>query len=519
MKYTSSKLWKNVTVQSPLIWSQIHLAWRDNAISTFMHRNGRAPLSIGINEVILRPSTFPTFKNRLQNLLSRAERLSFVINGDPLIYTLFSSEELGCICQAIFNGTPRPSYLQRLHIELPSLTLTESDPMTLANLPRLTTFHAQNLAISPNIPFPSLLTHVEIKNSNMSFDIITFFSCVPLLEIASFIEDDGNANPPTSLKSPPDNLKTPITTLPQLKKLSFQWYHTVLVDTILRTIQCPTSAEITIITRTSQDSIILESVPECLRVVLSSRSTLSLSLESTGSQNILSLDFKAPNSSFHHLELVHRVDLAQYMSGLGLRSLKLTSDILTGLGSGGYSLREICKLSLSFKYFPSAETLTQLFGSLLNLEELSVQTRNVNPLLTALGSPSSTSLLCPVLSHLDLRRSRIDLKDLRNMLQARKDLDCRISRLKITVDPRLTNADEHPSDELFATASSSNDTPIGLSDLEALVDHFDGDKGYWSDSTVQDRDSDWEGYSDYSYDYDERNSGPDSDYWRRQNSD
>ncbi|KZT32434.1 hypothetical protein SISSUDRAFT_1066930 [Sistotremastrum suecicum HHB10207 ss-3] len=385
-----------------------------------------------------------------------------------------------------------------------------------------------NVSITPHIPSPNLLTHVEIRNSNMSFDILTFFSCVPMLENASFFEGAEDAIPKTSLDSSPDILKTPIIPLRSLQKLSFQWYPTVFIDTILRMIQYPTSAEITIVTRTSRDDIDLDSVPECLHTVLSSCSTLSLSLRLTGSPIAFILEFKAPNSSFHHIEIVPRDDLAPYFTARGFRGTSGMGEDTFVPGSGGNSLRQIRKLTLSSKYLPSSEILTRLLRRLLSLEELSVQTRNVTPLLTALGS---TSLLCPALSHLDLRRSRIDPGELQDMLQAREDVDSRIHRLTITMDPRIASAIGDPSNELFATASGSKDTPIDLSALEALVDHLDGDEGYWSDGTVPDRRndiapdqrSDFDGYySDYSYGpygYAEGTSEPDSDYWRRQNSD
>ncbi|KZT34288.1 hypothetical protein SISSUDRAFT_297374 [Sistotremastrum suecicum HHB10207 ss-3] len=42
--------WRDIALNTPRLWSQIHLSWPDCAVSTYFSRSGSVPLSLGINK-------------------------------------------------------------------------------------------------------------------------------------------------------------------------------------------------------------------------------------------------------------------------------------------------------------------------------------------------------------------------------------------------------------------------------------------------------------------------------------
>ncbi|KZT34286.1 hypothetical protein SISSUDRAFT_297294 [Sistotremastrum suecicum HHB10207 ss-3] len=142
------KRWREIALNTPRLWAQIHLGWPKAAVSMYFKRSASSPLALAINKHAVRSGQFGQITSSLEttNTLHRLTRLlihwplemSFV-TGD---YGPISPELLSWIRSILDNKISTPN-LSQFHLWVREDSFKAPTIENLAHLPYLTDVRSQ----------------------------------------------------------------------------------------------------------------------------------------------------------------------------------------------------------------------------------------------------------------------------------------------------------------------------------------------------------------------------------------
>ncbi|KZS94988.1 hypothetical protein SISNIDRAFT_502679 [Sistotremastrum niveocremeum HHB9708] len=372
------------------------------------------------------------------------------------------------------EGRHKMNQLWQLELELTSPF--PKKPYSLTHFPKISDLRCPDISFHTTLPNPCLLTDLDISYSdNTPLTILTFLSNCPNLRSAIF---DRKSNP-VRLADPFTITKPPIR-LPHLLFLEFGPCHTPFADSILRSIVCPPSSDITI-SICRDIPRILASLPETLESTLSCAQTLTVTAERIETYSMGEYQVDSSNYPFRigfdSLEApTYFIQFNEFEDSAS----ELGTEMIRDLACRQNAFGELEKATLLVRHLPDAKTLTQLMTSWRNVEDIAIRSISVNSFIAALGSRDliSGSPLCPSLRELDIRGSAFDPYQLKDTLSERKAADCPVQNLQITMDPFLKY---RPSQGLSQGLSVSVEDPI--TELNKLVNECTHEDGNWTSET------------------------------------
>lgn len=434
---------------SQFLWGQINLGWSKDAIARSLERSAGATIAVSVVDRALTSKNFGDFRRQLTSRSEHIGRL-IVIWGENIHYGV------QLWLREVFNGTRILPRLWQLHL-LPG-PWTHPSPrhvVDLATAPQISHLLARDTNFKSALPSTCHLTILDVSwGSITSHDAISLLNSAPALEIAIFGEtqsfdmdfyierDDETStseNETSSNDSEPDPKHTEIAKpiqhnipppyLRSLRILRIGRCFGPCADHILSSILCPPTSEVSIRISRDHEESILVSLPNCLRSVLSSSVTLYVHSAWFGEdcdrfgRIATVLDFSSHDAPRYRVEF----DAGEYEDYLP------ETNILAELVSLDRSHR-LEKFELSFRLLPDAECLIAVLKNFPNLKAITISTLELDSFLTALGSQSLGSPLCPDLRELDLDRSHFVPGQLKDVLDFRKERLCRVEGLRLTVD-------------------------------------------------------------------------------------
>ncbi|KZS94993.1 hypothetical protein SISNIDRAFT_453150 [Sistotremastrum niveocremeum HHB9708] len=445
--------WRDIALNTPRLWSQIHLSWPNCAVSTYFSRSGSVPLSLAMNKRSFIRTTTP-WKDR----------------EDSQAMTPFKHIVKSLTASNSFHRIDRLSIEWRHHVSAftvqdllisPNLILYELSGTT--HLPLLSDVCFYSTSIKSTFPSPC-------SNASSS-DIIRFLESCPLLETVilicgsvnkdtvSYDEEDHasgefispndvtyTAGSPPSSVDPEITLPTPLLYLKSLRLAQDQKPFT---EKILNSFTFPSSASVILSINFSKSHSFISALPSPLLNVLPLSHTLSIRIDSSKSTVALNLDFKAHSYPQFAIELLEHPDweLSRVQErDLRIKETEVFFDSLTRLPP----FTDLSVLGLSVRYIPSlkAKTISSFLAHLPCLDRLSVRTPNANPIITALGTSSrilntksyrnsnnmfySLTFPAPKLHIFDIRKSRFSPTLLERMLLDRDQWVAEMEEIKVT---------------------------------------------------------------------------------------
>lgn len=137
---------------------------------------------------------------------------------------------------------------------------------------------------------------------------------------------------------------------------------------------------------------------------------------------------------------------------------------------------DLRQISISSRSLPGAKALNILLGKFPVMEEIVVKTRDAAPFIAALGSHYPPGAPCPSLHKLDLRGSKFDPRQLRDIIIEREEAHHQLRELCLSITQQRLNLSDP---DLFAVNAA-----IRVLNLVAAKYTETGD--YWTSSSEED---------------------------------
>ncbi|KZT34936.1 hypothetical protein SISSUDRAFT_221684 [Sistotremastrum suecicum HHB10207 ss-3] len=442
--------WRMITLgdHSRFLWSQINLGWPKDAVARSLERSVGATISLSIVDRALKSKNFSHFEAQLTSHIERVGRLI-------IIWESHSHYDIDHWLQKVMDGTCILPKLWQLHLSPRQWSLVSSGAILEGiKAPHLSHLSAYNFRSEFTLPSTCRLTYLNASWSSItSHEAIVILNSFPELENVILGEtgsllwgfdiersedsstgsetssNDIEPNPNESENSKQTQANSPPTYLHALKNLRIGPCFGPCADHILSSILCPPTSEVSIQIFRDEEESILVSLPNCLKSILSSSMTLYVHSAWFGKEYdqfgyiATVLEFSSHDAPRYRVEF----EAGAYKDYL------TETNVLAELVSLDWTHR-LEKFELSFRLLPDAECLIALFNNFPNLKEMAISTFELDSFLTALGSQSSGSPLCPDLRELDLSRSNFLTGQLKDVLDFRKERLCRVEGLRMTVD-------------------------------------------------------------------------------------
>ncbi|KZS94994.1 hypothetical protein SISNIDRAFT_465228 [Sistotremastrum niveocremeum HHB9708] len=472
----SCKRWREIALNTPRLWAQIHLGWPKAAVSMYFERSASSPLSLAINKPAVRSGQFGQITSSLEttNTLHRLTRLlihwplemSFV-TGD---YGPISPELLSWTRSILDNKISTPN-LSQFHLWVREDSFKDPTIENLAHLPFLTDVRSQVISLKSTLPDPCRLTTIQAECSELrSLEIVDFLASCPLLEEVTLkhkevdrvalvhnarndlitpadSDDEGNAN----IVKPPelpeeiieyDGSSSPIH-LRYLREFDLKWCTTKFMENIVCRVTFPEGSYISLCIAREDGSTVLASLPPTLRQALPQSVALEIkSYPSDESLFAFNLAFKglhSPCYSVHVNEFESTYDWHNSREPSEKQTLRIneTEDLFQELSMNSFPFLESFMINARCLKDMQHDPINSLFLQFRHVETLRSHTGDADRLLDALGSKGEV-FRCPALKTLDIRNCSFDPEKVEQVLQDRKEWAVHPQTVKVTLDPRLT---------------------------------------------------------------------------------
>ncbi|KZS94981.1 hypothetical protein SISNIDRAFT_502674 [Sistotremastrum niveocremeum HHB9708] len=477
-----SRRWRELALSdhNRILWSQIHLGWPKQAVAMFLERSqGNTPLSIAINPRAFESKNFVDHQDTLSSSLERIERLS--VHWDTRY--LFSDpdpvpQELLSWISDSFGGDRKLDKLRQLHLWFIDRQTLKTNALNLINFPNISDLQCQNIAFEPHIIDSSRLRDVNISwHEITSQHVLQILSHSPSLVNASFNQGSYIRTDPECSRPNNQGVEPPID-LQFLRKFTLGPCDKAFAEYILYRINFPQTSDVSLSICRDTDISVMSSFPDPLRPIFVSSTffkAFSQRFEVNG-DNAGSIPFLL---EFYSADSAHyRVEFDEHYYGTARREECV--DLITELASSSGTMVEFSELKeveISVRYFPPAEDVIELLRAFVVVEEMTIRTRDLDSLLTALVSRASPDedVLCPALRHLDIQHCRFNPYQLQDVLIERKESGHQIEELKLSLDDRL---------DLIPDRSLKVDEVLAaLSDV--VKEYEEEENGYWTSTTTE----------------------------------
>ncbi|KZT33653.1 hypothetical protein SISSUDRAFT_1053962 [Sistotremastrum suecicum HHB10207 ss-3] len=477
-----SRRWRDIALSqhNRNLWSQIHLGWPEKAVAMFLERSqGSTPLSIAINPRAFTSGNFVNHQDTLSSSLERIER--FNVQWDTRY--LFTDpnpvpRELLSWISHSFGGDRKLDKLHQLHLWFIDRQTLKTNALNLVNFPQISDLQCQNIAFEPYIVDSSRLRDVNLSwHEITSQHVLQILSHSPSLVNASFnqgsyIREDPECSGPNN-----QGVEPPID-LQFLKKFTLGPCDKAFAEFILYRINFPQASDISLSICRDTDISVMSSFPDPLRPIFISSTFLkafSQRFEVNG-DNMGSIPFLL---EFYSSTSAHyRVEFDEHYYGTARREECV--DLITELALSSGSMVEFAELKqveISVRYFPPATDVIELLRAFVGVEKMTIRTRDLDSLLTALVSriPPAEDVLCPSLRQLDILHCRFNPYQLQDALIERKENGHQIEELKLSLDYRLEKIPDRSLkvDEVLAALA------------DVVKEYEEEENGYWTSTTTE----------------------------------
>ncbi|KZS94991.1 hypothetical protein SISNIDRAFT_484506 [Sistotremastrum niveocremeum HHB9708] len=518
------KRWREIALNTPRLWGQIHLGWPQATVSIYFERSGSSPLSLAINKRAVRSGQFRQITTSLAttNTLHRITRVSIQwyaeMSSLTWDYAPISPEILSWTRAILDNKISVPN-LSQFHLQIRDDSIQVPTIENLAHLPLLTDVHFETISLKSTLPDPCRLTTVRAECSELkSLEIVDFLASCPLLEdvtlrhkkvdhvtlasdprndinildILSDSDEEGNANTAKPRELPEeiieyDDPPAPID-LRYLRKFSLGWCTTDFLENILRRVTFPEASHISLSIAREEGPTVLSSLPPTLREALPQSLALEIrSYRPDGTSLAFALTFKGLYSprysvTFNEFESTH--DFHNNVEPSEQRTLRIheTEDLFQELSKIPFVFLLFFMLTARCLKDMEQDPINRLLLQFRRVQLIHIHTVNADRLIEALRSRGKKIFPCPALKTLDIRNSGFDPANLKKVLQDREDWAVELSELKVTLDPKLR-------------AWKQNDQ--SASDVLEELDGCEAEEGSWTDSSAsEDGDEDFDDSED-----------------------
>lgn len=346
---------------------------------------------------------------------------------------------------------------------------------TLRHLPKLSDFYCRSLVLNLALQKPSLLTKVDIGIRNLtSRDVISFLAMAPLLEHVKLFHPHEHDRFDLSQFESNGGSPFPIQ-LEHLKTFQAGWCLDVFADHVMRSILFPPSAKITLRISRPEMAPVMEIFFNSSLFETTLRSSVSLSIIVEWFQRDRPLSghpflfkFTLPDGIHYHIEI------DEWDSSYTYGRIQEAHSMFLALASLG-PLPQLRHIAISSRTLPWATSLHTLLNNVPAIEEIAVRTRDATSFIAALRSRHSPSPPCPSLRKLDLRGSKFDPRQLRDIVVERGDSNYRLEELYVSIDQQRLRL--------------SNPDPVTLSaairNLRSITDQYEETDEYWTSSSEE----------------------------------
>ncbi|KZS94995.1 hypothetical protein SISNIDRAFT_484510 [Sistotremastrum niveocremeum HHB9708] len=474
--------WRVIALGDPYLWSHVHLVWPEHVVMLCLKRSGTSPLSLGIDKDSFYSGNFVQMIGVITSALPRITHLDIEWrrydqpNGNLVLDDRqVPSEVWAWITRLLSRESPATS-LSRLRFQFFNRDLHEPlNVGTLRHLPKLSDFYCRSLVLNLALLKPCLLTKVDIGIRGLtSQDIISFLALAPLLEHVKFFHphqhDRLDLSQFESDGDPPFRIQ-----LEHLKTFQAGWCLDVFAEHVIRSISFPPSAKITLRISRPDMAPVMEIFFSSSHFETTLRSSVSLSIIVEWFQRDKLLSghpflFKLTLPDGIH----HRIEIDEWDSSYTYGRIQEAHSMFLALASLG-PLPQLRQIFISSRTLPWATSLNTLLNNLPAIEEIAVRTRDATSFIAALGSRKSPRPPCPSLRKLDLRGSKFDPRQLRDIIVERGDSNYRLEELYVSIDQQRLRL--------------SNPDPVTLSaairNLRSITDQYEETDEYWTSSSEE----------------------------------